>query len=258
MVGPRQSRLMRRIVVKNLNFYDWICSTSKILTDDTLELCPNLYNISITPIGVDTSVFYQKPEIKDNKYITIGTVKTLRPKYGIDILINAFAEVCNKTKNNNPKLFDKLRLLIVGGGPQLSKMEALTKKLGVHSKVNFAGRIPNNKVPDALNQLDIFVAMSRDRSESFGVAVVEASSCALPVVVSNIGGLPEVTINNITGFIVENENISECANAILKLIVDQNLRNKMGEAGRQFIKDHYEWDHCMTLMNAVYTQTLRL
>jgi glycosyltransferase involved in cell wall biosynthesis len=88
--------------------------------------------------------------------------------------------------------------------------------------------------------------------ESFGVAVLEASACEKPVVVSNVGGLPEVVEGNKTGFIVAPKNIEETAVAINKLINDPELRCRMGEQGRKFVQDKYEWNKCIDKLITAY------
>jgi glycosyltransferase involved in cell wall biosynthesis len=248
---PYKSFVHKHIIKKNLEHYNWICSTSNMMVKQVLKLSPNLKNISTTPFGVDTSVF-QRSRSSNNNYITIGTVKTLRYKYGIDILIKAFATCYSLVLNIQPSLASKLRLMIVGDGTQLADLKQLALSLGISDKVDFVGYVKNKNVPDLLNEMDIFVALSRMKSETFGVAIVEASSFGLPVVVSNIGGLPEVVINNHTGLIVESENVEMASEAILKLVLDENIRKQYGINGRDFVRNKYEWNNCVNVMLNVH------
>jgi len=249
MVTPQQSPRMKKLVIKNLKHYNWICSTSKIMTKTVNNLCPQLENISQIPIGVNTETFY--PILNRNdEFITIGTVKVMDEIYGIDILIRSFAKVYNYYITENSQIAKKLRLKIVGGGPQLKDLKALAKKMNIYEIAEFIGQVPNHEVPHYLNNMDIYVAMSR--VESFGVAVVEASACSLPVVVSNVGGLPEVVIDGETGYIVETENIDDCAEKLIHLINDERTITKMGTAGRNFVKKKYEWELCFKKLDSVY------
>ena len=102
--------------------------------------------------------------------------------------------------------------------------------------------------------LDVFVSLSIEDSESFGVAVIEASACEKPVVVSRVGGFPEVVENNVTGIIVEKENVKEAADAMLKLIKDKYLREEMGKAGRKRVIKYFNWDENVTQMLNIYRQ----
>lgn len=132
-------------------------------------------------------------------------------------------------------------------------MQALTTELGVADNVQFLGWVENNEVPALLNTFDIYVAPSTLDSESFGVAIVEASACNLPVIVTNVGGLPEVVINEVTGIVVEPDNVELLCAAIEKLLINPALRHEMGEAGRENVLTKYEWDFCVRKMVDIYS-----
>lgn len=252
---PKKSPFHRLLIEKNLCAADWVCSTSQVMAKHTLSLCPKITNLSVTPFGIDVNKF--APSLACNNLssaITIGTVKTLTPVYGIDILIKAFAQARRTVATSSPKLANNLRLLIVGDGSERKKLELLAKDVGIKDITNFTGCVSHIEVPAYMNQLDIYVAVSR--LESFGVAVLEASACRLPVIVSNIGGLPEVVLNEITGIIVERENIQATANALVRLIEDSTLRDRMGKAGRKYVIEQYEWEENVTRMEKVYEQVL--
>lgn len=105
-----------------------------------------------------------------------------------------------------------------------------------------------------MNRMDVFCAPSL--SESFGVAVIEASACETPVVVSNVGGLPEVVIDEVTGFIVEPKHVEQLAEKILILVNDQSLRKQMGAAGRKFVLENYAWEKNVDTMESIYIETV--
>ena len=112
------------------------------------------------------------------------------------------------------------------------------------------------RFPSLLNRLNVYVAVSRLDSESFGVAVLEASACGLPVVVSDVGGLPEVVIEGETGLVVERENPEATASALEELVFDDEMRKKMGEAGRNHVIRNYEWTACVRRMERVYEKVV--
>ncbi len=253
---PKKSWLHSRIIIKNLKHYDWIGSTSHMMAKQILKLHPGAKNLTVTPFGVDTSVFAPIDSSKNNDYLTIGTVKRMNSKYGIDVLIKSFAKAYKIMELSQPEVYNKMRLLIVGEGPKLAEYKSLSKELNIEKVTEFTDFVMNKRIPEYLNKMDIFVAMSRMESESFGVAIVEASSCGIPVVCSNIGGLPEVVIDNITGFLVESENVNIATQKLLDLILDNNLREKMGQAGRNFVQNNYEWSYCLEIMTGIYKKTL--
>jgi glycosyltransferase involved in cell wall biosynthesis len=209
----------------------------------------------VIPFGIDVNIFRPEPRLKDTTVIRIGTVKALTAKCGIDLLMQAFAKVRKMCEFRSLELTSKLRLLIVGDGPERGSFEALARELSIDKVVEFTGHVSHTEVPKYLRCLDIYAAMSR--SESFGVAVLEASACEIPVVVSNVGGLPEVVEDGKTGCVVESENVTMAARVLLRLIEDPAQRACMGKAGRQRVLDHYQWTTSVTRMEEVYARVLR-
>lgn len=250
LIIPHKSLIHKKIIIKNLEYYDLICSTSKAMAKSILDLNRSLKNLTVTSFGVDTKIFFPKNANRKNDNIIIGTVKAVGHIYGTDILIKAFSKIRQMLRKTQPELVDKMRLLIVGQGNNNKKIRSLILKLGLQDYVEMTGWVTNDQVPVFLRKLDVFVAMSR--SESFGVAVLEASACGIPVVVSDVGGLPEVVEDGETGYIVQRENIERCADVIQKLVEDPALRYKMGLAGVKFVKNKYEWSICVKKMTEVY------
>ncbi|MEL6495688.1 MAG: glycosyltransferase [Cyanobacteria bacterium J06623_7] len=252
---PAKSFFHRALVAANLRQADWIGSTSEVMARQTTSLSANLGPLSITPFGIDPEQFQPQPQ-QDPNYLTIGTVKKLAPKYGIDILIKAFAQAREKAIAQSPELAAKLRLQIVGEGGQRQELEALVKQLNLEAVTTFIGAVPHREVPHYLNQMDIYVAASRLDSESFGVAILEASACGLPVVVSDAGGLPEVVEDGVTGYIAPKEDVTATATAITKLIASAAERDRLGQAGRQLVLDRYVWSDNVALMYEIYGRLL--
>ena len=231
------TKYLTRYILKKA---DVILATSNYLGGITKNYTTK--KIEIINFGIDTNIF--KPSPVDHSEINIGTIKSLNPQYGIDTLINAF-----KLLENEP-YFNKLKLIIVGSGVLEDRLKDLVSQLYLDEKVTFTGKIEHDRVPYYHNLLDIFVALSI--SESFGVAILEAQACSKPVVVSDVGGLPEVMKNNITGFIVPSSNANAAAEAIKKLIEDKELRIKMGDEGRKFVIENFEWKKNVSEMCEIY------
>lgn len=253
---PYKSPLHKWLVRKNILAADTIASTSYCMAKQTRSLAPELGDIPITPFGVDMSSYANiKPVVPNNEHLTIGTVKTMADKYGIDTLIHAFAILKEKLNHTDQQLAKKTRLRLVGNGPQSEELKQLTAKLGLESSVDFVGRVPHQEVPNELAKLDIYVALSRLDSESFGVAIIEAGAAGRPVVVSDAGGLPEVTLDGVTGLVVPRENPQAAADAIEKLVLNPQLRLQMGHAGKEHVSTTYSWDTCIANMIQVFENT---
>lgn len=240
---PETSALHRWLLRRNLMRADAVVSTSEVMAARTRAICPELDEISVVPFGVDARVFCPAP--RRHADLVVGTVKALAPKYGIDTLVEAFALVIRRDG------MDRVRLRIVGDGPSRGGIESLAARLGVRERVDFIGPVAHERVPEELQRLDVYVALSRAESESFGVAVIEASACGLPVVVSRVGGLPEVVEDGVTGIVVPKEDPTSAATAIAALLQDEAKRADMGAKGRGRVLGHYEWETCVDRQLAV-------
>lgn len=257
---PYDSPIHKLLIQHNLKKATHIASTSHCMAKQTQLVLPSLKeeDIAITPFGVDIEQFAHIEPVKpeNGNKIVIGTIKKLTPKYGIDTLIEAFAILYKDLKALNGDLAEKLELRLVGGGEQTNELKELANKLSVASKTSFVGQVPYNQVPNELAKLDIYVALSRLDSESFGVAIIEAGAAGRPVLVSDAGGLPEVTIENKTGLIVLRENPEAAAKALKRLVLEPQLRHELGVNGRKHVTETYSWDKCVQNMIEVYKTTI--
>ena len=242
---PNQSQMNYSILRKNLMAADRIASTSHVMKSQTESVYTPVKEIIVTPFGVDINKFKPAGSKWDGNKIIIGTVKRMMPKYGISNLIEAFALLNTITEK-------KLELILVGGGPQEEELKILCKKLNVDQKVKFIGPISHHEVPEWLNRFDIYCALSTLDSESFGVAVIEASACSLPVIVSDAGGLPEVVMDGKTGYIVPRNDPEAAAEKMNLLINNESLLRNMGQAGRKHVLKNYQWPDNADHMENVY------
>jgi L-malate glycosyltransferase len=240
---PTKSILHRLFLKFNINKADILLSTSISMANEIKKYTNR--DVQVTPFGIDLNKFKPlKQNIFGEDSIVIGTIKDLQPIYGIDKLLRAFSLLVKNNKDLN------VILAIVGGGPEAKKLKDLSEELDITDKVIFTGAIPFSEIVDYHNSIDIFVALSR--SESFGVSVIEASACEKPVVVSNVGGLPEVVIDNITGIVVNEPVINEAYKAMELLCYDKDLRNKMGKQGKYNVIEKYNWINNVESMIGLY------
>ncbi|MDD2733274.1 MAG: glycosyltransferase [Desulfuromonadaceae bacterium] len=245
--APKVSVFHRHILKFILKKADYLCSTSVAMAREA-KLYVNR-NFIITPFGIDCNVYCPSNIKKPSEEIVIGTIKKLDALYGVDRLIKAFA-ILNKEFPEKT-----LRLLIVGDGEELSRLQSLSCSLGLSAQIEFKGGVSQEEVPGLLHKMSIYVALSR--SESFGVAVLEASACGLPVVVSDAGGLPEVVTDGETGFIIPQGDPAKAAMALIRLVSDAGLRDRMSNAGREFVLSHYQWKDKAKVMENLYTKIER-
>lgn len=235
---PKKNPVNKLVLKKVLNSADLIFSTSKIMAQES-KLYTNKH-IQVIPFGVDTNKFKPLNINKSENEITIGIVKPLEKYYGIDDVIVTFKALTDRLN------YYKLRLLIVGDGSLRSQFEKIVAINQLEDKVTFTGRIDYSEIEYHHNQIDIGCYLSVE--ESFGVSILESLACEVPVVASNVGGIPELIIDGITGYMVPPGNIDQAVMALEKLILNNKLRKDFGRNGRQFVIENYEWSKCLNSM----------
>ena len=247
---PKKSVLHSRVLEYIINSADAITATSSMLTIETKKFIKKNKMIYSIPFGVDVKLFKPAPARKTNSQgtLTIGVTKRLERKYGIEYLILAFSKLTEDCQN--------LRLWIIGDGSERARLKSLCRTLGITKFVHFWGHIHSRDIPGYMKQIDIFAVPSVLSSETFGVAAVEAAACEIPVVASDIGGLPEVVIDGKTGFLVPPKNPDVLARKIYLLVKDGKLRREMGKAAREFILSKYVWEENALQMERVYQRVL--
>lgn len=244
---PHYAPFGKLLVRHNFRKADCILSTSHVMAKETRKYTNK--SIEITPFGVDTNRFCKIDGLQSADEFVIGNVKTLEPKYGIDVLIHAYKIVAER----NPNL--KSRLVIYGKGSYHEEYERLAYNLGIGDRVEFCGFVQNDLLPNVYNSVSVSVSVSD--SESFGVVAVEAMSCGCPVVVSDADGFTEVVKDGETGFIVPKRNSEATAEAIQRFIDDPTLRDKMGTRGRERVKELYEWTDNVDAMLKIYRRIIK-
>ncbi len=154
---------------------------------------------------------------------------------GHSVLIEALAMLKKRGKH--------ALLTLIGEGPLRTELEEKALELGVDVRVRFLDRLPNRAIYDELLRSHIYAHPSRrlpgGEEEGLGLAVQEAMAVGLPVVATATGGIPESVINGETGLLVEHSDPAAMAEALGRLIDDAELRARMGAAGRERIRVHF-------------------
>lgn len=252
---PNQSKFKEKTLRKNLKYASQLASTSNVMAEQTRKFLDDKSKpIVITPFGVDISKFKPIDNFKDESKILIGTVKALSKKYGITDSIKAFKLLYEDFMLTDNKLANKLYYEIYGDGEQKEEIEHLIKSLSLEERVTLKGYVENNDLPKILNTFDIFVANSIYNSESFGVAAIEAMACGVPVLVSDADGFKEVVENEVTGLIVEKQNIKQIYQAMAKCVLDKSIRQEYGNNGRIRVVKLYDWKENVSIMEKLLTR----
>ena len=200
--------------------------------------------VKIAP-GIDTDHF--KPlDSKDlrkslgleHKKVIVSVGRLVHRK-GQDFLIKSMPLILAQVPNAH--------LVLIGQGPYLKHLQSLVAKFRLHENVSFIGRIQYQELPQYICAGDIFAMPSRSRLaglevEGLGIVYLEASACGLPVVAGASGGAPDAVIESVTGYVVEGTDTQQISKRIVELLLDEELRKKMGDAGRQWIVKDWRWE----------------
>ena len=204
-------------VTFSINKSDFVTSVSQSLKDDTLKLFNIKNEIQVIPNFI---------ELEKNKYdptIPCSRSVMANPDERIITHISNFRKV--KRIPDIIKIFYKIqkeipaKLMMVGDGPEKEKAEKMCRKFGIQDKVIFFGN--SNEIDRILCLTDLFLLPSE--TESFGLAALEAMACGVPVISSNSGGLPEVNMDGVSGYLSDVGEINEMAQNALKILKEDSV-----------------------------------
>ena len=229
-IKARFYETLDRLVIKRM---DHVISVSPMINKEVDELKLDVDKYSFIPNAIDTDKFDPSSEGPDmraifgiDNAIVIGTVGRLGPEKGHLFLLRAFKEISS--------MVPEARLLMVGGGFLEEMLERETEALGIRDKVEFAGN--QYDMVSVYKTMDIFVLPSL--MEGMPMVLLEAMSMELPVIASEVGGIPHV-VGKDDGMLVPPRDIYELRYAMFRLLKDRGLRKKMGGEARKKILRTY-------------------
>ena len=205
--------------------------------------------ISIIPLGIDakyllprlpSDIFKMKYALDKKVVLFVGRIVHVK---GIQHLIKTIPDILKKISAS---------FVIVGDGDDPAFEKKLRDEcydLGVADDVVFTGRFNQNELLDAYSSADVFVLPSL--REGLSIVTLEALASKVPVVASNVGGLPSIVKNGITGFLVEPKNEQQLTDSILKILLDEDLAHEMGN-NAQKVARNYEWSIIAEQIESIY------
>lgn len=222
----------------------FVNNSSKSITNSTatLKACLdaglNQQKLDIIPFGVDTSFYKPLNIVKDEEIFQILSVGYLIERKGFKYLISAIKEVL-KVKGN-------VKLKIVGSGPQEQQIKKHIADLNLEKYVEIIANISDEELLKMYNSSDLFVLPSiidsQGNTEGLGVVLIEAMACGLPVIGSNIGGIPDIVHDGETGLLVPQKNVSELSKSIIKIIENPELSERIANKGYSMVKANFSWE----------------
>jgi N-acetyl-alpha-D-glucosaminyl L-malate synthase BshA len=210
-------------VTFSINKSDFVTSVSESLKADTIKLFNIKNEIQVIPNfielhknTVDPSISCRRSVMANENERIITHISNFRKVKRIPDIIKIFYRIQQQIP---------AKLMMVGDGPEKAKAEYLCQELGIQDKVIFFGN--SNEIDKILSYTDLFLLPSE--TESFGLAALEAMAWSVPVISSNSGGLSEVNLDGISGYLSDIGNIDEMADNALKILKDSETLNKFKE-----------------------------
>lgn len=203
-------------------------------------------NLLVLPPGVDSSEFsagepdralLSRYQIPSQAPVIISLGRLIQRK-GFDLVIRALPQVL--------RVHPCAIHLIVGDGPDRERLLALARNLGVANNVRYAGPVPVSERCAHYRLASVFVMPNRlvqeaGDVEGFGIVFLEAACCELPAIGGKSGGVSDAIEDGVTGYLIDPARSEDCAQKIITLISNQDLRGRLGRAARMRACTHFSW-----------------
>jgi colanic acid/amylovoran biosynthesis glycosyltransferase len=214
-------------------------TVNSIYTKGQLQkIAPQLNNISVLPVGLDTNYFSRKQPQSINDTFNILFCGRLIELKGPEIAISITEALLKKG-------YKQVQLHMVGDGPLYQHLKNVISEKQLSQSIVLNGLLTQDKIKDKLEHSHVLIMpgikdLETGQEEAQGLVIQEAQAMGLPVVVSDVGGMKYGLLPNESGFVVKANDVQAFVNCIEKLILDKTLGESMGEKGTQFVKQHYD------------------
>jgi glycosyltransferase involved in cell wall biosynthesis len=213
--------------------------------DDLVARGIDASRIDVVLCGLDHSVFRRIPGIAREPRPTLVHFGRMRKYKAIDVVIRALSLVRGDVR--------EARLVIIGDGPDRARLDDVVRREHLHEAVHFAGRMSLPHMVQQLNKSHVFLNASP--KEGWGLTVVEANACGVPVVGSDVPGLRDSIQDGVTGFLVPYGDVEAFAEKTAALLKDKILHERMSAAGIAWAQT-LTWDRCADEMEPVFFRAI--
>jgi L-malate glycosyltransferase len=234
------------VVTYSINESDGVTAVSEYLRNETYRHFDVEREIVAIPNFVDVKRFrpqnkgHFKQALCPNGEKVLVHVSNFRPVKRVSDVVEVFYRLRQEGH--------AVKLLLVGDGPDRVPTEHLARKLGVFEDVRFLGK--QDPVEEILSIADVFLIPSG--SETFGLAALEAMAAGVPVVASDIGGLPELILEGETGFLCPLGDVEAFTDRTRLLLTDESLHDRMSRASRARAVNEFDVDRVVTVYEEYY------
>ena len=243
------------LVDKVLSYADVIISPSEYYINESRFLGKYRDKIVVIPNGVNIEEFdipYSKEECRKRLRLPLDKkillfFGYLSPYKGPDVLIKAMSKIIKHVPD--------VELVFVGKGVMREELELLSKDLGIEKNVRFAGFVEDGLKPLYYKAADVFCLPAMMGTECYPLTILEAMTCAVPIVASKIGGIPDAVKDGENGLLVPPKDSDALADAIIYLLENEDVREKMGKKERKKV-ENYSWERIAAATEKVYNEVL--
>ena len=228
----------KKTIRKSFKRADRIVAISHFVKKRLMEIGIPGDKIVVIHPGIDPERFLPGPEpspVKKRHHLenkkVILTIARLGEHKGHANVIRALPRVLEKAS--------EAIYLVVGSGEKESRLKGLVKELGLKDKVIFTGEVEEEELPLYYAACDVFIMPSD--IEGFGIVFLEANACGKPVIGGKVGGITDAIIAGETGLLVDPFDINQIADALVKLLTNSGLAQRLGKRGRERIEEELNW-----------------
>lgn len=231
--------LVNKIIIINPNWEISFNATKTILKNHKQK-------ITVIPNGIDLQLFKKTRNDSNpkNKLLFVSVLDKYHSFKGIDYLLEA-VKIAKKSISN-------IELDIIGEGELKQFYQKKSQKLQIQNNVNFIGEVTHTDLVSHYNNASVFILPSTE-IEGFGIVLLEAMACALPVIATDIVGTKNDIQKYNSGIIVKPKDSQLLAKAIVELLNNKQKAKKMGDNGRKLVEENYDWDKIAKQIKQLYT-----
>lgn len=234
--------LRKRVFEKS----DCIFALSRYTQDRLLEIGAPPSALSVLPGGVGAQWFELGRATTEPQAPILLTVARLDENKGHDMVIRAMPEILRQVPG--------ARYVIIGPGEEnWPRLDALARSLGVSQSVDYQGKVPIHELHEAYRTATLFIMASREIPgqlvEGFGLTFLEAAAVGLPSVGGNSGGIPDAVEDGVSGLLVDPNEPSDIARAVIRLLTEPELAARLGKQGRERASKRFTWSNIAAQMD---------
>jgi N-acetyl-alpha-D-glucosaminyl L-malate synthase BshA len=242
----------RRVVAFSIERSHGVTAVSHSLKADTIGALRLEHDVRVIPNFLDCAEWRRRPDQGLRERLcppgrfeaVVIHVSNFRPVKRVDIALEVFRQIRRQVR---------ARFVLVGDGPVRDDIERIIRDYDLDDDVMMAGE--QQDLVAWLSASDLFLLPSAQ--ESFGLAALEAMACEVPVVASNVGGLPEIVEDGVTGFVCPPEDVEAMAERGVALLTDRSLRDAIAQAAAEMVRTRYCTDLIVPQYEAAYQEVLR-